>query len=575
MGYDSLSEFVIRLREEGFTESSETVVDSLEDVAEAADKANSALEGRRPGRDGETTQARMLHGARAARAAYKDLEKALVGFTQIAGREFFGFMQTRATEAFEAWKSHYITVVEWRREFAHAAEDVEDFSTRVIGASAKYGGSLRTVTEVSMLMSRGLKRGSAQVDEIAGKIGQLERLTGASGETVALLRRNIVTLNESMSDAEFEHNIYAIRALTRETGSSAKELLSIMGESRNVFSRFPNDTESLMHGIAVVGTAFDQAGGNARMLESVLQSIGQSGSEASRLFVGSAGKDLKEYLRILGETALGASEWGIEIGTAQEILRGYGFQGESAIRTLIKSVKLVDENKEMLKGALEKPTSRLKEEEFGMMKTTEKILFTLQKSQNMTIGIWDNLMNKTGPIGKGILGAVQLAHDTLERLERLTAGTKYSGKDPTASVAGDEAAKAALLQGLVTAPVGLGARIFGYGEEYDRWVTQSAVGRASSKEKVRRAPEMEAAQMQRRARERSMGIDTRPQGDYFSGSFNRVSALLEELVELTKRGNVIQEEGKKTSERAVREMKSGVGGADKVRAAAMQAAGVG
>lgn len=213
--------------------------------------------------------------AKSSKTAFKRglAENAARAFTRV------GHLVEKVKELTQPFVEHVQTMETYRKETGMTAQETHDFSEEVVRATARYGIALNRVGMIATFVSKGLKKGHAEVVRMAGSLSDLGDTTGLTDETARDLAFTL-TRQFGVAAPVATKQIHVLAAAARQAKVPLEDVASVLAEN----------TEALR--FEEIGVATRQLGSLATSLLEVGATKGQVSSVVGAI------SDLESGLRL-------------------------------------------------------------------------------------------------------------------------------------------------------------------------------------------------------------------------------------------------------------------------------------
>jgi hypothetical protein len=403
MSEEAVLNFIIKMHTEGTQAAVRNTVEAMDALAESASEANEEI----LGSGGETVAEKVEKGEKKKQDALWDTTELMEKSHKAIGK-VQDFLKEQLRESIEAWKEHYLAVVRWRKEFAQTGPEIDRFSTAIVQSTAKYGGSMRTATEVALTLRRGALMGGKAAAEMAGQFARMESLTGVQGKTMADLTRKMSLFNDVLDETEVEKWAMDLRGATSQSIVMADEIMtSVVPAWSEISSRLEGiaskgTLKKLGEDMFLFSSGVVASGGELEMVSGLIGAIGDASSDFSK-HLQENGLDLETTLRRLlmaakgGDLGLGAETGKLYVQTAKMM----GLHTAGGVKAAEASLQKMGDYQLRLLKEQGKTLEQQRSEAYNSAAAIEKVSLNLEQARNNAAGLFD-VLYKTGPIAEGL-----------------------------------------------------------------------------------------------------------------------------------------------------------------------------
>jgi hypothetical protein len=139
-------------------------------------------------------------------------------------------------KSIQLFAAHYSKMIEFQKAVGMNTEEMHVFSSTVIEAAQRYGVAIDKVGDIAMRVSIGTKGTTSDVGKLAGSLGLLSTVTGASAASLGDLHR-FFTRTMHWSEDAATHFLKAVKVSTDELRVPFSDVIDTIGEMGLEFSK--------------------------------------------------------------------------------------------------------------------------------------------------------------------------------------------------------------------------------------------------------------------------------------------------------------------------------------------------
>jgi len=513
-------EFIVGLSAKGIDTSVTKLVGAFAKVASAAEFANRAILGQTGGPGGgggggggtpggggggggPGAAEKLVKTVNAQVSALTFLKGHLVGLGVNVGVKVWNTMLSGVRMSLDMYKEHTKELIKFRKVVGMSSEEMKVFSGNILTATSLYGANIATVRAVATEMRMGLIRSDEAAVALAGRLAQLESVSGISTKTTVEMTKQWVNYGKIMTDAEVEKHARDIKELAIQVKGNAGAVLGLVTANREACLTWGYGKEvqkKMVFDMEKLALSFEAAGGNADDLRGIVGSLGDENSAWRQQVIaanGNLGDAVKKVMEI-GQATDKTS------GSRQRFLKDYNLSS-TTFDVMLASRKTLADMERKFAEVQSKTMEQLRTLEEGRMSDWEKIGMHLNTAKAEATGLWEQINNTFG-----------ITHKLVTLTDRLAAsiggGIEISRRDEGATTVRDierEDAARFMGAGSLTRAAGRGidwwSNLFTGKEVFgtSRRLADLAIQRIET----RRADEATATRIMKAENDRRLGVD--------------------------------------------------------------------
>jgi hypothetical protein len=399
--------FVVGMSTKGIPAAVDELTRGFGKVGSAAEFAHRAISGTPPSAPPSapsTHTTRFRQVATDTVTASQSVSKAMHAMGVAASVFGWGVVTSAGYATINMYIEHTKEMIRFRRGVGLSATELRDFSSQLIMSSSKYGAALGTANSIAFALSSGLVRTTKDAAELGAQLGQLEHRTGITAETSVDLVDTLSTYGKVMSAEGVAHFSLALGELTSDVRGNANALAHLVGGNKDLVATWkevPGRAENMVKFLTVLGASYQEVGGKAGDLDSIVQGLSTSDSELSKQFRAHSG-DAKSMMGWLTATS---DKMRSDTGLKQEFMKTFGITEVSVINKINESVSKWSENEKRFEGYLGQTDEALRTRAAGRMTDIEKLAENFRVAKAEALGLLstiDRTLNVTGWLAKAV-----------------------------------------------------------------------------------------------------------------------------------------------------------------------------
>lgn len=307
----------------------------------------------------------------------------------------WGLLVAGGYEATQMYIEHTKEMIKFRRAVGMTSEDMNSFSSQLIGAASQYGTALGTANAVAFALSRGLGRTTEDAAKLGGQLGQLEYNAGIAGDASVDLMRSLSDYGKIMTADEVVHFEHVLTNLTSDIRGNASALVGLIGGNKDLIATWdavPGRANKMVDFIAVMGAAYQEVKGDVRELKPLLDGLANSTSDTAQIFRANA-TDVRTMMTFLTNEA---KKMRADTGLKQDFMSKFGITEVNVVNKLIESTAKWESTQKRFDAYRMESTEQLTERERKRMSNFEKIGENLRKASSAAAGLWGNIDSTLG-----------------------------------------------------------------------------------------------------------------------------------------------------------------------------------